>query len=426
MSVRAGLNILALLGFLLVASSALFVLRLRLTLFHRLPLFVALATFQGGLYLGALLVLRKAPASLPAAGLAIVLVAAAATRAFAFFAPVFLSNDINRYVWDGRVAAAGINPYRYVPDDPHLARLRDPVVWPHINRARYARTVYPPATQLVFLAAQALGSTRRAMKLVLLAFEAAGVALLIALLRRRQQDPTRILIYAWHPLALWEIAGAGHIDAVLVFLLPLALWAALGSREIVAGIAIGVAGMTKFYPLALLPALTPFRRWRTPLACFVVCVALYLPYLSVGWRVFGFLPGYVGEEHLARGSGYWLADALYLPGRLYLPLAGLILVGLAAAAWRASVERAGEWAMRIAVAALILVSPHYPWYYLWQLPLLTLIPFLPALWPTLVAPGFYLWPAGGEMPFALGLLSYGGFAALAAARGIARAKRSLP
>ena len=45
-----------------------------------------------------------------------------------------VSGDINRYVWDGRVQAEGINPYRYAPDDPVLARLRDGEVYPGINR----------------------------------------------------------------------------------------------------------------------------------------------------------------------------------------------------------------------------------------------------------------------------------------------------
>ena len=45
-------------------------------------------------------------------------------------APPFLSSDIYRYVWDGQVQAAGINPYRYVPADPALAGLRGHAVFP--------------------------------------------------------------------------------------------------------------------------------------------------------------------------------------------------------------------------------------------------------------------------------------------------------
>ncbi|HTH96902.1 MAG TPA: hypothetical protein VL574_05750, partial [Stellaceae bacterium] len=70
-----------------------------------------------------------------------------------------LSTDIYRYIWDGRVQAAGINPYRYIPDDPALTALRDKTIWPSINRAATAHTIYPPAAQVVFLAASRIAET---------------------------------------------------------------------------------------------------------------------------------------------------------------------------------------------------------------------------------------------------------------------------
>ena len=45
-----------------------------------------------------------------------------------------LSDDIFRYIWDGRVQLAGINPYLYAPDDPALYHLRDaPVSYTHLT-----------------------------------------------------------------------------------------------------------------------------------------------------------------------------------------------------------------------------------------------------------------------------------------------------
>ncbi|MGH1588545.1 hypothetical protein ACRBEV_09510 [Methylobacterium phyllosphaerae] len=76
--------------------------------------------------------------------LAIIVGAALTMRLLALFAPPILSTDIFRYVWDGMVQGVGINPYRYVPADPALAFLRDAQVYPFINRADYAVTIYPP------------------------------------------------------------------------------------------------------------------------------------------------------------------------------------------------------------------------------------------------------------------------------------------
>src|SRR5574341_497972 len=44
-----------------------------------------------------------------------------------------LSDDMYRYVWDGKVQAAGINPYLYPPESPELSHLRDDVIYPFIN-----------------------------------------------------------------------------------------------------------------------------------------------------------------------------------------------------------------------------------------------------------------------------------------------------
>ncbi|HYU11270.1 MAG TPA: hypothetical protein VEK82_01760, partial [Stellaceae bacterium] len=61
--------------------------------------------------------------------------------------PPYLSTDVYRYVWDGRVMAAGINPYRYVPAAPQLEPLRDTDIFRSINRAGTAMTIYPPVAE---------------------------------------------------------------------------------------------------------------------------------------------------------------------------------------------------------------------------------------------------------------------------------------
>jgi len=79
----------------------------------------------------------------------VILVAAAAMRlALAVHAPA-LSNDVYRYVWDGRVQAHGINPYRYAPADGALAPLRDRVIYDHVSR-RGVPTIYPPVAELAY------------------------------------------------------------------------------------------------------------------------------------------------------------------------------------------------------------------------------------------------------------------------------------
>jgi alpha-1,6-mannosyltransferase len=426
--VRAGLTVC---GFLLLAGTA---GGLWAQYAGDRHLFIAVALGQGAVYAGAVaLTLRGGSgrqALLPILAVALLL------RALALAAPVFLSNDIYRYIWDGRVAAHGINPYRYIPDDPHLAALRDAVVFPGINRATYAHTIYPPAAQMLFLAATRFDDSVLAMKSALVAAEAVGIAALLFVLRRQAgAPPERIIIYAWHPLPVWEIAGSGHVDAAVVAFVALALAAAAAGRRAWSGAALAAAVLVKFLPLALGPALWRPRRgnagdWRFAAGFAAVAVLAYLPYLGVGWRVFGFLPGYLEEERLVGGGGFWLVDAVSaLPAWAYAALALLVMAGLGAAALARGEDRrlCPRWAAALGVAVTLAISPHYAWYFVWLAALLTAAPWWPALWPTLAAPLLYLQTRTGYVPLWVGFTLYGGFAILAlgdlARRGIHAADR---
>ena len=62
-----------------------------------------------------------------------------------------LSTDAYRYLWDARVARAGISPYAYPPVAPELQTLRDDTIFPRLNHPTW-RTIYPPGAQLFFAA----------------------------------------------------------------------------------------------------------------------------------------------------------------------------------------------------------------------------------------------------------------------------------
>ena len=67
------------------------------------------------------------------------------------------------------------------------------------------------------------------------------------------QDPRRVVLYAWNPLPLIEVAGNGHIDALGVLLLFAALYALHSQRWAAAICALAGAFLVKLVPLVLLP-----------------------------------------------------------------------------------------------------------------------------------------------------------------------------
>ena len=386
---------------------------------HWARLFVLALFGQGVAYLLAVMVWRRDPARI---GLAAVLIVAALLRLGPLLAPVTWSNDINRYVWDGRVQNAGINPYCCLPVDERLAAMRDDRVWGNINRAETAPTIYPPVAQMVFALTVRLHDSIFAMKLMLLVAESVGIWAMIRLLRRMERAPSQVLLYAWHPLPAWEIAGSGHVDALIVAFVPLALLAAMAGRRGWAGVALGAAVLSKFIPVILAPAIWRPRRgdidWRFPLAGIVTVMGLYLPYLGVGARVLGYLPGYTQEERLTTGGGggFWLVEVLKtvagltVNGGVYLAGSGLVMLGLGIAALRRPPgdEAMMRWSAVLAAAFVVLLSPHYAWYFVWVLVPAALTGSLPMLWLPLAAILLY-WPDPDGTPVWVGAVIYGGF-----------------
>jgi len=364
--------------------------------------FVAVALAQGAVYLVALGLLRRSAAS-PGA-MILILCVAAAMRIAVLAAPPFLSSDVYRYVWDGRVLAAGINPYRYIPVDPHLAKLRDRAIFPEINRSTYAPTIYPPAAEAIFFAVTRISERVTAMKIAMVLFEAVAVALLLALLASAGRPALRIIVYAWHPLPVWEFAGSGHIDAAIVAFAALALWSRRRFGGGITGLALAGGVLVKLYPAVLFPALWSGREWRMPAAFAAAVVLAYLPFLGVGWGVFGFLPGYMAEEGFTSGgTGIYLwsvAKALLPLGTVaYLAAAAGLAAGLAV---YLVFRRAGGdgdifQAALLAGAFVFLLSPHYPWYFAWLILFACLVPSASLLWLTLASFLLYLVPVGSQL-----------------------------
>lgn len=184
---------LLLLALLLLAGEA---FGLAAQLDRNLTRFVFAALLQGAVWTVAAIVVTGGAGG--RAALALILATAVLLRVGALAAPVYLSDDIYRYIWDGRVEAAGINPYRYIPTDTHLAPLRDAAIFPNINRNNYAPTIYPPVAQMLFLAATRFGETVPLMKLMLVVVEAIAIGALLLVLRALGAPRENILLYAWH------------------------------------------------------------------------------------------------------------------------------------------------------------------------------------------------------------------------------------
>jgi hypothetical protein len=309
-------------------------------------------------------------------GLGVVLVVAALLRLLFLPAAPTLSEDVYRYLWDGRLVTRGVNPYAHAPSDPALEPHRDPLL-ERLNHA-HVPTIYPPAAQLLFASVAAVRVDPAAFKAALLVAEAALVAALLLLLRGRGLAPERILLYAWNPLVVVEGYGSAHLDVALAAFLLVSLALLERGRRAPAGIAWALAVFIKYTPLLLFPWLARRRAWGVLLLGALTMAVLALPFAGAGSALVTGLAAYARHWEF-NGSLYPVLAALTGSGeRARWILAGALAAATLAVSWRA--RSASGAAAALLACALVLSPTVFPWY---LVPIVALLPLYPS--PALLA-----------------------------------------
>ncbi len=303
---------------------------------------------------------------LPQASFRFIVIITVVIQAIGLLVFPLTSDDVYRYVWDGRVQLAGINPYRYPPLDEALAFLREETLFPPGDKILINRpgvpTIYPPGAQLWFVLIASVVPWSVGTLGVRMG---AGVAVVVttALLARFLGDRRRwALVYGTSPLVLLEGANGGHLDALCALAVFGLGWAAVRRRHWLAGLFLGLAASLKLVPLLLIPAFLADRRWRTSLTGAGITAAGYVPHvLVVGTLAAGFLPGYVAEEGYDGARRFALLIWLPEPARLPVALGlGVALAGFAL--WRSRSEPILVTCCWLYGGCILLATPVYPWY----------------------------------------------------------------
>jgi hypothetical protein len=288
-------------------------------------------------------------------------------------------------------------------------------------------------------------------KAAAMGFDLVTILALMWALGRARLDPARAILFAWHPLPIWEGAHTGHIEAAFIMLLALALVAWASRRNALTGALLGFAAAIKYYPALVLPAFlrsgetiaedapptAPEPRRDAPLmtrvianvravarnksnlvmvAAFVATLLIaYLPYVWTGATGFGSLNNEFSEEGFTgKGTRYFLLDLIddvtLLPLNIFLGFAVVALIVLGvwwALRTKPNVITVARGAATLIGAFWLLTSPRYAWYYAWILPFLCFAPrlgwlyltgasvFMYFLWyEPLVYPDLPLWLGG--------------------------------
>ncbi len=198
------------------------------------------------------------------------------------------SDDIYRYLWEGRVQRAGENPFQYAPDSPELVSLRDEN-WALINHPEYS-AIYPPLAQASFLIVASISPCITSMKVFFTLCDLLTLIVLMRWLARLGRSPAWAVLWAFQPLAIVEFSGNGHVDSLMVLMTVTALWCLDEGWDRRAVLALVGAIIAKLIPLLLLPYfLWKLKRKAWIVAPPILVLLAYLPYAGAGEGVWASL-----------------------------------------------------------------------------------------------------------------------------------------
>ena len=338
--------------------------------------FIELALAAGLIYLVALCGLARTHST--RAGTILLVFLAIAFRAPLWTLEPTLSDDLQRYRWEGKVQQQGWNPYTVAPNDPRLAALRDKY-W-EIMPGRELPAIYPTASEIAFRETWKVFPGPVAFKIP---FELADVLLIFLLTWIFQGDPHRhfrVAVYAWNPLVIVEFAGSSHNDALAILGIVCAL-AMFKKWPVLSTIPVTLATMTKVFPVVLLPVW--IRRagwpqktagWWAAAAAVLVAALLMAPY----WNGLAMLRANLGYYETTwknyHASLYTVIDWLTGGGTTIPALVGVIASwGLALGlAWRRAEPALAAYLL---IGTILAFGPNgYSWYFTWIVPLLCFFP----------------------------------------------------
>ncbi len=196
---------------------------------------------------------------------------AIALRVVLLFSYPLLSDDVYRFIWDGRLWVAGINPFLELPS--HYLEAGNEV--PGLNEDLFERlnspnyfTVYPPVAQGIFafsvwISPHNIWGSIFMMKLILFFFELGNLWLIPKLLQALKMPARNVLIYALNPLIFLETIGNLHFEGVMIFFLLLAIYALVKGQWVGAAVAWALSIASKLLPTMFLPFLLFRLNFRT-------------------------------------------------------------------------------------------------------------------------------------------------------------------
>ena len=283
--------------------------------------------------------------------------------------PTAPSDDIYRYLWEGKLAAQGISPYQAVANDPVYTPQRDHY-WEKMNHISKP-TAYPPLAMQAFQIINKMGYHPMSYKVTFMLLDLFLIATLLALLGHHRLPLQWSLLYALSPLSLLSFSAEGHFDILMVLAVVFSLLA-LSKRWLIAcGVAVGIAVGAKIMALVIAPLIL----WRAGIkGIFSALISFTIPLIFYWNDLMNILHGLFLFGSKGRFNGP-VHQVLTLLGDDKFASAGTAILFMSIWFFAFWLMLKGQlWSsVFIAFGALVILSPvvHF-WYLTWILPLVAL------------------------------------------------------
>ncbi len=196
-----------------------------------------------------------------------------------------LSDDVYRFLWDGKLWWEGVDAYAYLPRGIVQDNILSSELFAQLNSPNYY-SIYPPLNQLIFSVAGLFENISMGIiviRIFIILAEIGTLFLLPKVLRQYGKDSKLLLIYAFNPLVILELSGNLHFEAFVVFFLIWAIFEFEKQNHNKSAVSLGLAISFKLLPLILLAGFFKKLDMKSYLKFIVVAIAIaimsFLPFL---------------------------------------------------------------------------------------------------------------------------------------------------
>jgi hypothetical protein len=210
-----------------------------------------------------------------------------------FLSLPILSEDYLRFLWDGHLIHAGINPFNYTPTEIISNGLLSPeynafgeILYDGMNSKVYY-SLYPPLNQWLFWLASSPENLMIGVTIMRIAILIADVSIyfaLIKILKRFKLPTANVILYWLNPLILIEGVGNVHMEIIMVAFFVWSLHFLSRIEDTKASITLPLSLLSKVYSLFAFPLLFLKNQWfrnkKILLLAIPIMITAYWPFVN--------------------------------------------------------------------------------------------------------------------------------------------------